>query len=595
MPHDYSNVIEYVSQNFKRQLPPSGMPQTVNCVDSFKQKIEMISDFEYTFKREDFDSTDRKLFASYIAFTFGGIDFETYCKMWSIFCDKNGIVFSREYILKIDSAFIYNLSEYELRFYYDLIRKDFLISIYKIFGEYMHTAQQPEYSNEIWKSDIFSDLYDDRGIGSIRQLPISYEEFLEYGWTTKDYLTYMQLCKNLYSASIEDSKVYFDMGFNKKRPNVIAAIINIKRFLYTKEIFDITDWKYYAEKVELSFSFGLNLNIHYSERLPISVRGEYSVYDGVPYILDFDYFRMRFERALTWNDIGENYCLMNYVDGYFETAQDYASFDIFLDLELPKYDYDCINLLINRLQDARRIHRTCYKELTEQLNDDVKFESHEELSTTIKNCELESSICFCLNDFLDQLSEKFDIIPSWINSDTLYIYDYIYKSKTSGHTRKHKTASATAVLTGKNNSEIKLDVEYCTQCKKFFISYALYEAYRKKYGMLIGKLCMDSNEVSGSYDNNFSEYSPLKLNGYSVNQDDGYSKQDRQYILSKVIDNRILQKSEVIRYLDHFIHINGRKTGNEIALSKWKQDLEFVLQYKSPDQDEFETSQIIQH
>ena len=124
------------------------------------------------------------------------------------------------------------------------------------------------------------------------------------------------------------------------------------------------------------------------------------------------------------------------------------------------------------------------------------------------------------------------------------------------------------------------------------MSYTVYETYREKYGMLLGKLRMDSSSTSGIVDVVLSEYSPLKLNGYSVSQQDGYSRYDRQYILSTVIEKGALLKSEVVRYLEYFINMNGRRTGNEIALSKWKQDLEFVLQYKMSEQDEYEIKHI---
>ncbi len=184
--------------------------------------------------------------------------------------------------------------------------------------------------------------------------------------------------------------------------------------------------------------------------------------------------------------------------------------------------------------------------------------------------------------------EKTDRNCEWDEDSVLYIY----KSRTSCHARKHEMVSATAVLTGRNNSEIKLNVEYCPHCKKFFMSYTVYESYREKHGMLLGKLRMDSASTSGIADVVLSEYSPLKLNGYSVNQNEGYSRSDRQYILSKAIESGALLKNEVIRYLEHFINMNGRIIGNEIALSKWKQDLEFVLQYEMSKQDEYEISQI---
>jgi hypothetical protein len=42
-----------------------------------------------------------------------------------------------------------------------------------------------------------------------------------------------------------------------------------------------------------------------------------------------------------------------------------------------------------------------------------------------------------------------------------------------------------------------------------------------------------------------------------------------------------MDKGEVIRYLTYFIQKNGVKNGNELALSKWRADLEFVQSYDS--------------
>lgn len=195
-----------------------------------------------------------------------------------------------------------------------------------------------------------------------------------------------------------------------------------------------------------------------------------------------------------------------------------------------------------------------------------------------------------LKEILDekQISKPIEQQDPWDENSILYIY----KNRTSCHTRKHEFISATAILTGRNNSQIKLNVEYCTQCKKFFMSYTVYESYREKYGMLLGKLRMDSASVTEFADIVLSECSPLKLCGYSVSQQVGYSTQERQYIISKVIELGVLQKSEVIRYLEYFINMNGRKTGNEVALSKWKQDLEFALKYKLSEQREYEIRHI---
>jgi hypothetical protein len=42
-----------------------------------------------------------------------------------------------------------------------------------------------------------------------------------------------------------------------------------------------------------------------------------------------------------------------------------------------------------------------------------------------------------------------------------------------------------------------------------------------------------------------------------------------------------MEKGDVIRYLSYFIRKNGAKRGNELALSKWREDLAFVQLYNS--------------
>ena len=131
---------------------------------------------------------------------------------------------------------------------------------------------------------------------------------------------------------------------------------------------------------------------------------------------------------------------------------------------------------------------------------------------------------------------------------------------------------------GRNDSEIKLNVEYCTECKKYLLEYSLYDEYRNKYGILVGNVRMErSGMFSGEYD--LALESPLKLSGYSVGQKEDLTVSERRYILARIIHNRIMSKSEVIRYLSYFIKMNGARLGNEIAVKKWKDDLLFVQEY----------------
>ncbi|MCD8160788.1 MAG: hypothetical protein LUE61_06350 [Clostridiales bacterium] len=83
-----------------------------------------------------------------------------------------------------------------------------------------------------------------------------------------------------------------------------------------------------------------------------------------------------------------------------------------------------------------------------------------------------------------------------------------------------------------------------------------------------------------------AEESPLKLCGYNVSQAEGLTESERHYILAKMIHNGIVSKTETIRYLEHFINMNGAKEGNELARSKWKNDLAFVHSYRIDTQPE---------
>ena len=173
--------------------------------------------------------------------------------------------------------------------------------------------------------------------------------------------------------------------------------------------------------------------------------------------------------------------------------------------------------------------------------------------------------------------------PEWTPSSVLYVHKGTIKCQRDSH----NVVPATAVFIGRNECDIQLSVNYCYDCNRFFINYVSYEAYRNKYGFLIGNIVLEDDSKFSFGDTVLSEESPLKLCGYSVNQQDGYSRETRQYIIAKIISRGIMTKSDVIRYLEYFISMNGKRRGNEVAVMKWKQDLEFALAYNFEDQDKY--------
>ncbi len=78
------------------------------------------------------------------------------------------------------------------------------------------------------------------------------------------------------------------------------------------------------------------------------------------------------------------------------------------------------------------------------------------------------------------------------------------------------------------------------------------------------------------YMNNRSQESQLKKYGYSVGQNSHLSDRKRQELLKELITTGKLSKGYVITCLKYNIQINGKKSSNEFAVAKWKDDLNFV-------------------
>ena len=169
---------------------------------------------------------------------------------------------------------------------------------------------------------------------------------------------------------------------------------------------------------------------------------------------------------------------------------------------------------------------------------------------------------------------------------------YVHRGTISCQKHDHNIISVTAIFLGKSDKIAKLTVNYCQDCRKFFIDEVRYEYYRKIYGYLIGNVRFEENgkvyEIDGeNLNDSLAAKSPLMLCGYTVNQRDNYSDEERQYIISRMIIRRNLSKSAIARYLSFFIKRNGRIKTNRTAVKKWKKDLAFTLKFDEDKQRKY--------
>ena len=88
--------------------------------------------------------------------------------------------------------------------------------------------------------------------------------------------------------------------------------------------------------------------------------------------------------------------------------------------------------------------------------------------------------------------------------------------------------------------------------------------------------------ISGGFAGKWDEESILAAYGYSVNQQDGLTDEQRQRILSFVIDNGIMDRYECINHLEFCISIRRGKFNMRNAIDKWESDIEFLYKKEKP-------------
>lgn len=163
---------------------------------------------------------------------------------------------------------------------------------------------------------------------------------------------------------------------------------------------------------------------------------------------------------------------------------------------------------------------------------------------------------------------------------------YVHVGSIKCMRNKHDIECVTGVIKNARGNQVTLNINHCKECDIFFISYDEYLYYRQLYGALICKIKM----VEYSGDKQLKtvprqEESRLIQCGYNVNHLDDLTSCERQQTLLEIIQNNILEKYEVINYLNTFIRVNGAKQYMSEAVAKWSEDLEYVRNINIPKQD----------
>ena len=192
------------------------------------------------------------------------------------------------------------------------------------------------------------------------------------------------------------------------------------------------------------------------------------------------------------------------------------------------------------------------------------------------------------NNFEKILTEDEKSLKDEIYFDNAENILFIRKGIVFCSKNNHKISSVTGILSDLSGKTVKLNVNYCADCKIFFIDYAEFKYYRDIYGILLGNYLIQENfnPATGIY-KNLSAESVLKICGYTVNQADNLTADQRHLILSNLMDKNIMSKPRIMRYLKFFINVSKNRDNMETANKKWQEDLIWVRNYNIDTQKHF--------
>lgn len=123
-----------------------------------------------------------------------------------------------------------------------------------------------------------------------------------------------------------------------------------------------------------------------------------------------------------------------------------------------------------------------------------------------------------------------------------------------------------------------VEIQYCHNCKRYFVDEQSLAEYEKRYGLLLFER-MKSSDDSGWFegsDYSFDSDTILSRYGYSA-QTDKVSEKSRRAILTYLIENGY--KNEIKSILSYFIRVRGDRCYKACPI--WKSDLYFVNNYNS--------------
>jgi len=141
--------------------------------------------------------------------------------------------------------------------------------------------------------------------------------------------------------------------------------------------------------------------------------------------------------------------------------------------------------------------------------------------------------------------------------------------------------------------EIKFPASYCPVCDRYFV-YKTDFIKAKESGVLLCEVEDKTQHYLEKHTLNFSgKESKVHALGYNVSRQSNYTYEQRKFILANMIENYGITRSDILSIIDVNIARHKNQTNYSNAVSKWKMDREFVINYKRGDCPEVIISKLI--
>ena len=183
------------------------------------------------------------------------------------------------------------------------------------------------------------------------------------------------------------------------------------------------------------------------------------------------------------------------------------------------------------------------------------------------------------NTSIDLNKSKYNEIPQ------IDFYSAIVLSNTLKCSLNHRSKDLIAKIPILNEdgefSYLKINASYCPICHRFTI---LKEDFSTIKDIILCRVIDETTEYKNNSNNDIEieqKQSILYQYGYNVQTKKNISEKQRHIILSSIIEGQIMTRRDVINHINTLIDRGTKIPSWKNATQKWKDDKQFVSEYKS--------------